>query len=439
MSTMDSLYMTMMWLVGFSFEYIKNTVNLLIGNLQEINLNDIFTNVFLFIAWLKNWVEVNAKYMYDTYPFVRENTDMVCYAFDYGKAHLNGYRIEPFNNNWISLSFLEKYNSELFVGNKYVYSEQYYVIKTDTTLSPDELYKQCLEHVTEIAKSSCNSSIFETMITMKVSDKYLCSSFFHNENNTTPVYTLSKNKGKNYFLSVEYTHPKMSSGIVLNLPTNVYNATSNILTPAFIKRYLEYQEQSYVFDMRYTLKILDTNINMFNMKSNQYIRINDRSYDVVINETVCEDEPESETEEEKEDSVYNTDEDANHADDEKGESDTDEEDTLDVDIIPQCENNESKDLPVCVDVVLEQDQDQEQEPMVLKVNEEAMDLSENVDSEKELSELSELSELLETESKTIENNNNEEANHLSECVDLEKELPNTEETDSKTLNKEDTE
>lgn len=376
MSTMDGLYMTMMWLVGFSFEYVKNTFDILIGNLQEIKLNDIFTSVFLFIAWLKNWVEVNAKYMYDTYPIVRENTDKVCYAFNYCKAQINCYRIEPLSNTWISLSFLEKSNSELFVGNKYVYSDQYYYIKTDTTLSSDELYKQCLEHVTEIAKSSCNSSIFETMITMKVLDKYLCSSFFHNENNTTPIYTLSKNKGQNYFLSVEYTHPKMSSGIVFNLPTNVYNATSNILTPAFIKRYLEYQELPYVFDMRYTLKILDTNINMFNMKSNQYIRINDRSYDVVTNETICEDE--SETEEEKEDSVYNSDEDANHADDEKGESDTDEEDTLDIDVIPQCENKDTINLQECVNAV------PESEPLVLKANKETVDLSEGVDLETKL-------------------------------------------------------
>lgn len=339
MPTTDDLYITMMCLIGFSFEYIKNTFNILIGNLQEINLNDVFTKVFIFIMWLKNCVEVNAKYMYDTYPIVRKNTDMVCYAFDYSKAHLNGYRIEPFSNTWISLSFLEKSNPEIFVGDKYVYSEQYYLFNSNTSLSIDDLHKQCLNHVTEIAKSSCNASIFETMITMKVSDKYLCNSFFHNENNTTPVYILSKNKGQNYFLSVEYTHPKMLSGIVLDLPTNIYNPSSNILTPAFIKRYLEYQELPYVFDMRYTLKILDTNINIFTMKSNQYIKLTDNSYEVVTIEPIYNDE--SDTEEENEEMEYNTDEDANHADDEKGDSDDDN--------FPKCENKEGIDLQDGVD------------------------------------------------------------------------------------------
>jgi len=286
MPASEELYIAMMCLIGFSFEYLRDTFDILIGNLKEIKLNDIFMNAFLFIAWLKNWVEVNAKYLYDTYPFIRKNTDKVCYAIDYCNAHFTGYRIEPLCDSWISLTTLDKSNNELFVGDKYVCGEQYYFFKSDTTLSINDIYKQGIEHVNEIAKSRYSSATRETMITMKVLDKYLCSSLFNTENHTTPAYTLSSTKGKNYFLSIEYTHPRMSSGIVMDMPTNVYNANSDILTPAFIKRYLEYQSLPYVFDMRYTLKMLDTNINMFNMKSNQYIKIKDRSYDVVTVGTV---------------------------------------------------------------------------------------------------------------------------------------------------------
>ena len=303
MPTFDDLYVSMMCLIGFSFEYIIHALNILIGNLKEIKLNDIFINAFLFIAWLKNCIEVNANYLYDTYPFVRKNTDKVCYAIDYCNAHFNGYRIEPLCDTWISLTTLDKSNTELFLGDKYIYSEQYYYFNsiTNTILSTDDLYKQCLEYVSEIAKSRYSPTTTETMITMKVSDKYLCASFFNADNHTTPICTLTPNKGNNYFLSIEYTHPNMSAGIVLDLPTNVYNATSNILTPAFIKRYLEYQSLPYVFDMRYTLKILDTNINMFNMRSNQHIKINDRSYVVVTigtldEEDVVSDQPDSDVE-----------------------------------------------------------------------------------------------------------------------------------------------
>jgi hypothetical protein len=387
MLTSDDLYIAMMCLVGFSFEYARDTFDILIGNLKEIKLNDVFINVFLFIAWLKNWVEVNAKYVYDTYPFVRNNADTMHYAIDYCNAKFNGYRIEPLCDNWISLTTLDKFNTDLFVGDKYVCSEQYYYFKSDKSISTDDLYKQCLEYVSEIAKSRTGPTTRETMITMKVSDKYLCSSLFNVENNAAPVYTLSLNKGKNYFLSIEYTHPKMSGGIVVYMPTNVYNATSNILTPAFIKRYLEYQSLPYVFDMRYTLKILDTNINIFNMKSNQHIKLKDRSYDVVTVGTIDEEDvvsqedeteedvvsqedeteedvvsQEDEDEDEEEEVVSYADDDANNADDEGGASDTDEDnnsasdtDNLDiynlpendvVDVLPKNEDIENEETEV---------------------------------------------------------------------------------------------
>ena len=358
MPTSDDLYLAMMCLVGFSFEYVRHTFDILIGNLKEIKLNDIFINAFLFIAWLKNWVEVNAKHLYDTYPFVRNNADTMHYAIDYCNAKFNGYRIEPLCDNWISLTTLDKFNTDLFVGDKYVCIEQYYYFKSDTSISTDDLYKQCLEYVSEIAKSRTGPATRETMITMKVSDKYLCSSLFNVENNAAPVYTLSPNKGKNYFLSIEYTHPKMSGGIVVDMPTNVYNATSNILTPAFIKRYLEYQSLPYVFDMRYTLKILDTNINIFNMKSNQHIKLKDRSYDVVTVGTIDEEDVVSREDEEdvvsredeEEEVVCDADEEANNADDEGGASDADEDnnsasdiDNLDIDNLPENNDNDGVD------------------------------------------------------------------------------------------------
>jgi hypothetical protein len=210
------------------------------------------------------------------------------------------------------------------------------------------------------------------MITMKVSDKYLCSSLFNVENNAAPVYTLSLNKGKNYFLSIEYTHPKMSGGIVVYMPTNVYNATSNILTPAFIKRYLEYQSLPYVFDMRYTLKILDTNINIFNMKSNQHIKLKDRSYDVVTVGTIDEEDVVSQEDEDEEEEVVSyADDDANNADDEGGASDTDEDnnsasdtDNLDIDNLP--ENDVVDVLPKNENIEKELSEIEETKPNILE-------------------------------------------------------------------------
>jgi hypothetical protein len=73
----------------------------------------------------------------------------------------------------------------------------------------------------------------------------------------------------------------MKTGIVIDIPDNMYCNTSCILTPAFIQRYLAHQDKLYFFDMNYVVNIMDTNINSFTLKSNQYIKLSERSYSVI--------------------------------------------------------------------------------------------------------------------------------------------------------------
>jgi hypothetical protein len=56
---------------------------------------------------------------------------------------------------------------------------------------------------------------------------------------------------------------------------------NEILSAAFIKRILDYQPEKYVFDMNYTLKIIDNNVNELVLNSKQYIVLNETNYCVI--------------------------------------------------------------------------------------------------------------------------------------------------------------
>jgi hypothetical protein len=270
-------------LASYSIDYIIDFYRKMMEHVQNMALNDTAVKIITNVLVVKTQIEITAGDLYDKYPFVRNCTDMVCYAGRCCVASFNGHNIEPFGNNWISISTIEETNKELLTNEQYLFDEKYYYInsETSTSLSVNDFYKKCLDNISEIAKSRCKANVLETMVTMKVFDKYLYASYFNVDKELPTSYDLPVYNGRRFFLTVEYTHPMMKKGIMLDMPISMYSKTNSILTPVFFKRYLEYQEKPYVFDMRYVINIMDTNINMFTLKSNQYIKIKERGYDII--------------------------------------------------------------------------------------------------------------------------------------------------------------
>lgn len=83
------------------------------------------------------------------------------------------------------------------------------------------------------------------------------------------------------FLSVEYTHPKMSSTIFFEI-SDCYSIIDNeLFSPAFVKYLLEHQYETYIFDDEYVLNIMDDNMDVHALTHVQYIKIQED--DFIIN------------------------------------------------------------------------------------------------------------------------------------------------------------
>lgn len=91
------------------------------------------------------------------------------------------------------------------------------------------------------------------------------------------------------FLSIEYSHPSMTHTIPLEIHTNMLLVGNCLFFPAFVARMLRYKScesygdnhQSYVFDLDYTLRIMDKNLQYLELSSNQYVQLNTTDYEIV--------------------------------------------------------------------------------------------------------------------------------------------------------------
>jgi hypothetical protein len=82
------------------------------------------------------------------------------------------------------------------------------------------------------------------------------------------------------FLSIEYSYPGIEKPIFIDVHKYAYMVDNEILSPAFIKRFFDHNIgiDKDVFRSEYVLKIMDNNLNNFELKSDQYILLQPNSY-----------------------------------------------------------------------------------------------------------------------------------------------------------------
>lgn len=259
-----------------SYEYLKN-----------LDYNDVALNIILLYS---RSIETAKKYwleFYHLHPLITLFIDNVFYMIRFLMAMMIDQRIEPMESNWISTSILLKRDTTRFEGEPYTFVEKYDKMNMNL-ISDNESYNNVFingfKDACDCAKSIAynNKSIVESLITMKFENQYIHYTFYKENDENDPV-TLPLIPCKTKFLTVEYTHPKMTSGIFLELDKSVFYANNEILSPLYILRCLKYQSKAFVFDMDYKIKILDENIHSFELTSDQHVFLHKASYKIVSN------------------------------------------------------------------------------------------------------------------------------------------------------------
>lgn len=284
MDFITSMYTVLSVVLFTNVEYLVQSTNMLINEIRNIDVSTFLTKLFLIYVDMKMRMTKVGNYLYNNFDIIKNTVDSTSYNFDKVVAEYKGYRIEPFDKHWACISVLLQNDETVFTGKKYLYLENYQYIKPHTTpdISKTDYYNNCISYLGKMMNpiAKTDNNIIELMITMKLDDGIANYSF--NKFIEEPTYSNIRSKAS--FLTIEYTHPDMKTRICMELEKDVYFTNNVILSPLFIKRYLEYQPEEYVFNENYTINLMDANINMITLTYPQSILLSKDSYTVIKNE-----------------------------------------------------------------------------------------------------------------------------------------------------------
>jgi hypothetical protein len=243
-------------------------------------------NALTFIVHYSRFVNIvkdKYKKIYNDYPLARSIVDYSSYWFSYTYSYVIRKKIEPLSSYWISTAVLSKRDKNRYVGEEYTLLESYEFMKTPYELMEKQMicessYNETCDAVDSIVLNS--SSYIEGMVKMKLGDNYIYR-IFDNTNGFFKEFMMPMLSSKAKFLSIEYTHPIMKKNISIDLNKSIYFVDNQILSPTFVKLYLEYQPELYHFDMDYVLKIMDGDINTFEIGFDKSILLTADGYKII--------------------------------------------------------------------------------------------------------------------------------------------------------------
>lgn len=198
--------------------------------------------------------------LYNSNDYIKQGVDKCVSIKEWIEDLTSNKKIEPKINNWIHVCRVSN------KGNSY-----------------SEIYDNLSDTMTE---TECVSKYQTSYLSvLNESDQYNDTCVFLKHNN---LYCIRKCAGHDIKLDVEipikqsncvpisivYKHPDMTEDIdLLFLPNEMYCVNNILFSKAFVRRSLEYQEKPFAFDDRYTIDIIDSNVTMYTMTKNNYMKI----------------------------------------------------------------------------------------------------------------------------------------------------------------------
>ena len=278
-------------------EAISNKFHNMVSN---VDMQTICANIGANALYKYSNIKVQCRTFISTlcnkYWMVGTAVHCIQYLGNYLYCKWQNRSIEPITVQWMSTNILSRdpsninvvisEDNERQVNYSYNFSERY-------GSNGEWPRERALEHFTkECTIRAIFSSIedFEILMMMKSDGLYLARVIYllGRDDDVTdipgePDHSISWEPSSVRFLSVEYCHPFMDKAIPLEIDRGFYLEGNHLLSAAFVRRTLEYQNDAnnYYFDMNYTLKIMDSNIDTFELTSGEYVVMESDGYNVV--------------------------------------------------------------------------------------------------------------------------------------------------------------
>jgi hypothetical protein len=218
---------------------------------QSIALNGLFLYSRMAVQ-----LENIGKYCYANNEHVRSVVDSISYISEKTRLFFSNARREPENCNWIHTCSL--HNSPHGAIN---YFETYQTLNKNTPFNEAvQLFEEAFQ---SIRKSGAS-------VIMKHNDTYSVLTDLTErviEDKSEPVLSTFRP------LSITYKRADSDNIIDIKLDRNMWCVGNEMFSASFVRRCLEYQEQAFLFSMNYEIEIMDADVNVIFLNSNQYIEV----------------------------------------------------------------------------------------------------------------------------------------------------------------------
>lgn len=251
------------------FQYFLVLVNYSANQILALFNTDtekIGIKLFLLVSKKYSQLKYGTLNVYEKNPTVKLIVDTVYKVLAEVYKKVNGVKSEPFSPLWISVFTLTPNLNN---------NEEYTVVENSIN---EVLLKKLKSVMEENASENANIDILYTFKT----PAYILCNITNKFEKEDAKYIVEKSDVK--FLSIEYSNPDMKEPVSFILNKDVFQIGNEILSNAFVLRYLQYQTQYYVYANDYTINIIDNKVNQFTLTSNQYILLDKNEYKIITNE-----------------------------------------------------------------------------------------------------------------------------------------------------------
>lgn len=291
--------MTALAFIEMKNNYINNIIFQLYNFCSEL-IKNIFSvieglKIELFFCYIKyvSLLEKKMEKLLNDYPQVHSIMKRGQYYAEYLYSCIDGRFIEPFQEDWVCMSVLMKNNNtgEIEFVNSYLYNNHFFkYIYPNDILTRKSFYSN---NLIQIFYYLCNSvkemneysdNIIDSMVSMNNMNYRVNYILFKNIYNTyySKDIELPLIPSKVRFLCINYRHPNMKNELFLDMDTNYYYKNNTILSPVFVYSLLKHQTSDFIFDLNYELHIIDNELNIITLKSNECIYLDENKYKIIV-------------------------------------------------------------------------------------------------------------------------------------------------------------
>jgi len=239
--------------------------------------------LLLLFNYFKAHCEIQYKWHYENNIHFHIAIDTIEAHICSAKSFFVPYYIEP-SHSYFKVCYKDgDYKEEYIDADKVLY----YADVKEILSSIMSLYKAIFSIFQPIIKQ--NELDYLILIHVRNMKEDFIFSRIKDDNNSDEEYSdiCESKTTRNFFLSIEYTHPDMIESLIIHLDSRYLLSGNELFSPCFVLKCLHYQSRPFEYDNRYKLNVLDSDIKQITLTSKNYIRLSEKHYEIIDLDCSC--------------------------------------------------------------------------------------------------------------------------------------------------------